>query len=248
MPILSRNFMETTKAPAPAELPPVCVTLCLASVKSGRSQSLMGAGSKRYEFRWSTAHRALVREYRSIATFYAEETDLRKNLRNPFAITTVLGSTHPVAQALESVRGLIAADRQVDSTTRAAALRDIIALAEAEIARIAAPVPESAPAPSQPSTPLDPAVELPTAGWKDGAGVPATDAVPGALPAGGALTKPVPIGGVHTQAELMQADLNGDQGLRAIAKFLGVATTNGGHGSKSRPDLVRDILAAEQKR
>lgn len=239
----SQIFMSKAAAPEPIpqpELPPVCVTLCLTSVKSGKSQRIAGARAQ-YEFKWHEGHRALCREYRSIEVFYREEADMRKNHGNPFAITTLLGTTHPVAQAMESVKTLIASSQRVDSTTRAAALRDIIALAETEIARINAPLVELPPPEKQPSVKREPAVKLNTAGWKDAKGVPVTNSVPDENP--GALTKPVSTGGPHTQAELMQG---GIESVRVEAKRLGIPTHTS-NGAVSRVDLVKAIIAAEEK-
>lgn len=225
--------------------PPVIATLCLPTVKAGATFRVFGKSRKPLEFRRSQKHQMLVREYTSAEEFHRDEADIRGALGSPYIITTLLGVGHPVIGAKEALAKLIGSTQQVDITTRKAALADLIETAQAAIDRMDGKAVEPpVPVPHAPilAEPVPPPVALRSAGWKGDDGVPVE--VPKTLVPG---TQPM-LGGVHTHAELMNADVTPMDSLRAIARHLGISLHQPTGGAKSRPMLVADVLAAEHQK
>lgn len=225
--------------------PPVIATLCLPTVKAGATFRVYGKSRKPIEFRRHPKHQMLVREYTSAEEFHRDDRDIREALGSPYVITTLLGVTHPVIQAKEALVKLIGATQQVDITTRKAALMDLVEAAQAAIDRMDGNAVESPAVVATPSIlaePVPPPVAMRSAGWKSEDGVP----VEAVKTQGG--PQAVALGGIHTHAELMNADVTPMETLRAIAKHLGISLHQTTGGAKGRTMLVADVLAAEQQK
>lgn len=213
--------------------------LFIENVRSGRTAMVYGLSGKRYEFRWNEEHKRLLRTYDSAAMFTAEEMDIRKNLRQSYVILTMLGSTNALINAKDALKVLVGANRTTSIIDRRKALVDLAETAMAAVKVIDAPPEDEAP--DHPLAPQKPHAPLAT----DMRAVRLDPPVRAYAPPSDALTKPVEVGGIHTQEELMRGEI---AGVRAIAKKLEISIHQPTGGAKSREMLVKDIMAAEQQK
>lgn len=239
-----------------AEPSPVCAILYLHGLNQQRFVFVFGQ-KRKHEFKWSETHGKIVKEYTSPAQFAADELDIRVNPMNRYVVCTLMGSPNPVTAAKEGVAALIVANRSVGSPARRAALAEIVETAQAAITAIDAPPPDEETGASQLAAPVPPPPAASSLDkgippefqkqWQDAAtGVP-IDVPPVNIIAG----VPVPVGtkGRHAHAELMDGEVTPMETLRAIAKDLGISLHKPSPGgTKSRPMLADEILAAEQRK
>lgn len=79
------------------------VTLWLPKVKSTKAVAVYGGSGRKYLFQRSAAAQGRpARPYFDAATFEAEESDIRANLRHLYAVCTLLAPSEPAAPAMEA--------------------------------------------------------------------------------------------------------------------------------------------------
>lgn len=222
-------------SPPPAEAP-ICATLALINIKSGRYVKVIGASGKGYEFCMRSSDRLMVREYRSPEVFAREEMDMRKCVKSRYVITTLLGTVHPVIHAQEALAALINARAAVQIPARKAALRHIAETAYAAILTLELPPQEEVDPPDTPeeSSPSpESAVALAESRWtgEDGQQMaPPAAAEPG-------IAHPISTGGLLTHAELMQGEW---KSVKLIARSFNIVIAQ-----KNKMQLADEILAKQ---
>jgi len=87
---------ETESKPVAAPRAPI-VTLWLPREKSSRAVFVRGFSGKKYTFQRVAGLNRPARQYFDLATFEAEERDIRENTRSLYAVCTLLGSADSLA-------------------------------------------------------------------------------------------------------------------------------------------------------
>lgn len=239
--------------------PQIVATLFLPEVKSGRAQPIYGRSGARYSFKPSPRHgRVPVREYTSLEQFAREELDIRKNVRNPMAVCTMLGAVHPVNRAQEALESLIGARLNVPAGTRLEtleALQTRIAQAIAELKggtaagpsnpQIAQTDAETQPQSAEESEPIivadnnapqpEPVRDFQPATDTPEADPLTTEALAAAQPAAPESAAPDETVQTFTHAELMQMDM---ARLKEVAARFNIT-------ARSRKDIAAEILSKQ---